>query len=148
MKIRIKYFSDRIEKLRYIGGKSDWIDLRAAEDISMKAGEFRLIPLGIGMALILAGVLAQLPTWLRAMLMLVGTWLAVSGDFPAQLRAVLEGRPPAPGSVAAVDHAPQAGAPAWPPAPLDLRPWLALLIALVLLVERWVATGPRRERTG
>ena len=51
MKIRIKYFSDRIEKLRYIGGKSDWIDLRAAEDISMKAGEFRLIPLGIGMAL-------------------------------------------------------------------------------------------------
>ena len=51
MKIRIKYFSDRIEKLRYIGGKSDWIDLRAAENISMKAGEFRLIPLGIGMAL-------------------------------------------------------------------------------------------------
>ena len=51
MKIRIKYFSDRIEKLRYIGGKSDWIDLRAAEDISMKAGEFRLIPLGISMAL-------------------------------------------------------------------------------------------------
>ena len=47
MKIRIKYFSDRIEKLRYIGGKSDWIDLRAAEDIVMKAGEFRLIPLGI-----------------------------------------------------------------------------------------------------
>ena len=72
----------------------------------------------------------------------------LEADFPAQLRAVLEGRPPAPGSVAAVDHAPQAGAPAWPPAPLDLRPWLALLIALVVLVERWVATGPRRERTG
>ena len=51
MKIRIKYFSDRIEKLRYIGGKSDWIDLRAAEDISMKAGEFRLIPLGVAMKL-------------------------------------------------------------------------------------------------
>ena len=51
MKIRIKYFSDGIEKLKYIGGKSDWIDLRAAEDISMKAGEFRLIPLGVAMAL-------------------------------------------------------------------------------------------------
>ncbi|MEE1299332.1 MAG: deoxyuridine 5'-triphosphate nucleotidohydrolase, partial [Acutalibacteraceae bacterium] len=26
--IRIKYFTDQIEKLRYIDGKSDWIDLR------------------------------------------------------------------------------------------------------------------------
>jgi dUTP pyrophosphatase len=50
-KIRIKYFTDKIEKLTYIGGKSDWIDLRAAEDIEMKAGEFRLIPLGIAMEL-------------------------------------------------------------------------------------------------
>ncbi|MCI6886661.1 MAG: deoxyuridine 5'-triphosphate nucleotidohydrolase [Lachnospiraceae bacterium] len=49
--IRIKYLSDRIEKLAYIGGKSDWIDLRAAEDIVMKAGEFRLIPLGVAMEL-------------------------------------------------------------------------------------------------
>ena len=30
--IKIKYFSDKIEKLTYIAGKSDWIDLRAAED--------------------------------------------------------------------------------------------------------------------
>ena len=49
--IRIKYLSDKIEKLTYIGGKSDWIDLRAAEDIVMKAGEFKLIPLGIAMEL-------------------------------------------------------------------------------------------------
>ena len=27
--IKIKYFSDKIDKLEYIGGKSDWIDLRA-----------------------------------------------------------------------------------------------------------------------
>lgn len=33
------------------GGKSDWIDLRAAEDVSMKAGEFCLIPLGVAMKL-------------------------------------------------------------------------------------------------
>lgn len=49
--IKIKYFTDNIEKLTYIGGKSDWIDLRAAEDVSMKAGEFRLIPLGVAMKL-------------------------------------------------------------------------------------------------
>lgn len=50
-KIRIKYFNENIEKLAYIGGKSDWIDLRAAEDIELKAGEFKLIPLGVAMEL-------------------------------------------------------------------------------------------------
>ena len=49
--IKIKYHSDEIEKLTYIDGKSDWIDLRAAEDVVMKAGEFRLISLGISMKL-------------------------------------------------------------------------------------------------
>ena len=49
--IKIKYFSEEIEKLTYIGGKSDWIDLRAAKRVEMKAGEFKLIPLGIAMAL-------------------------------------------------------------------------------------------------
>ena len=51
MKIRIKYFNDKIEKLRYIDGKSDWIDLRAAEDVVLKKGEFRAISLGIAMQL-------------------------------------------------------------------------------------------------
>lgn len=51
MDIKIKYFCDDIERLQYIDGKSDWIDLRAAETISMKAGEFKLIPLGVAMAL-------------------------------------------------------------------------------------------------
>lgn len=49
--IKIKYFTDKIEKLTYIDGKSDWIDLRAAEDIVMKKGEFKLIPLGVAMEL-------------------------------------------------------------------------------------------------
>ena len=49
--IKVKYQSDAIERLRYIDGKSDWIDLRAAEDVEMKAGEFRLIPLGIAVEL-------------------------------------------------------------------------------------------------
>lgn len=49
--IRIKYFTDKIEKLCYIDGKSDWIDLRAAEDVTLAKGEFKLIPLGVAMAL-------------------------------------------------------------------------------------------------
>jgi dUTP pyrophosphatase len=49
--IRIKYISDQIEKLQYIENKSDWIDLRASEKVVMKAGEFKLIPLGIALEL-------------------------------------------------------------------------------------------------
>lgn len=50
-KIRIRYLSDKIGKLDYIDGKSDWIDLRAAEEVELKKGEFRLIPLGVAMEL-------------------------------------------------------------------------------------------------
>ena len=49
--IRIRYVSDKIEKLTYIENKSDWIDLRAAEDVVMKQGDFRLISLGVAMEL-------------------------------------------------------------------------------------------------
>ena len=50
-KIRIRYFNDRMERLAYVDVKTDWIDLRAAKDVTMKAGEFQLIPLGIAMEL-------------------------------------------------------------------------------------------------
>ena len=49
--IKIKYHSKEIEKLRYIDGKSDWIDLRSAEDVELKAGDFKLISLGVSMQL-------------------------------------------------------------------------------------------------
>lgn len=49
--IKIKYFSDDMERLRYIDGKSDWIDLRASERVAFKAGEYKLIPLGVAMEL-------------------------------------------------------------------------------------------------
>lgn len=49
--IKIKYFTDKIEKLTYIDGKSDWIDLRAAEEVTLQKGEFKLIPLGVAMEL-------------------------------------------------------------------------------------------------
>ena len=51
MEIKIKYFTDKIDKLCYVDGKSDWIDLRAAETVELKKGEFKLIPLGIAMQL-------------------------------------------------------------------------------------------------
>ena len=51
MEIEIKYFTDKIEPLRYIDGKSDWIDLRCAEETELKKGEMKLIPLGVAMKL-------------------------------------------------------------------------------------------------
>jgi dUTP pyrophosphatase len=50
-KILIKYFSEEIEKLTYIEGKSDWIDLRVSEEVELKKGDFKLIPLGVAMKL-------------------------------------------------------------------------------------------------
>lgn len=49
--IEIKYHDDELVKLDYIDGKSDWIDLRSAEDVVLKKGEFKLISLGVSMKL-------------------------------------------------------------------------------------------------
>ncbi|MEG1781986.1 MAG: dUTP diphosphatase, partial [Oscillospiraceae bacterium] len=50
MDIKIKYLSDEMEKIAPIS-QGDWIDLRAAQTIEIKRGEFKLIPLGIAMEL-------------------------------------------------------------------------------------------------
>lgn len=47
--IKIKYLRD-IQKIERFN-VGDWIDLRAAEDVVMKAGEYRMIPLGVAMEL-------------------------------------------------------------------------------------------------
>ena len=49
--IKIQYLNDEIKRLEYIDGKSDWIDLRAAERVELKAGEFKLVHLGVAMEL-------------------------------------------------------------------------------------------------
>ena len=49
--IQVKYYTDAVDELCYVAGKSDWIDLHAAEAVTLKAGEFRLIPLGVAIAL-------------------------------------------------------------------------------------------------
>lgn len=54
MKIKVKFFDKEVypEGLQKIGGKkSDWIDLRASEDVYMKQGELKYIPLGVAMQL-------------------------------------------------------------------------------------------------
>ena len=52
MNIKIKYFDNEIDKITFVNGeKSDWIDLRSAETVHLKKGEFHLIPLGVGMKL-------------------------------------------------------------------------------------------------
>lgn len=48
--LKIKYFDKEIDKVERIS-KGDLIDLRAAETVEMKKGDFRLIPLGVGMKL-------------------------------------------------------------------------------------------------
>lgn len=47
--IEMKYHTD-ITPIE-VNPKGDWVDLRAAEDVEMKAGEFRLISLGVSMKL-------------------------------------------------------------------------------------------------
>ena len=49
--IKIKYHNPNLEKLTYIDGKSDWIDLRASETVEIKSGESKLISLGVSMKL-------------------------------------------------------------------------------------------------
>ena len=49
--IKVKYFVEDLDPLCYVDEKSDWIDLHAAETVTMRAGEYRLIPLGVAIAL-------------------------------------------------------------------------------------------------
>lgn len=48
--IKIKYFDKEIDKIEKIN-KGDLIDLRAAETVEIKKGDFKLIKLGVGMKL-------------------------------------------------------------------------------------------------
>ena len=51
LQIKIKYHNKNIDKLQFINNNSDWIDLRSAETVQLKANEFKLISLGISMEL-------------------------------------------------------------------------------------------------
>lgn len=49
-KILIRYHNDNIDKIEKISN-GDWIDLRAAETVELKAGDFKIISLGVSMKL-------------------------------------------------------------------------------------------------
>ena len=48
-RLKVKYLAD-IEPLQEIW-QGDWVDLRCAEDMDIKAGEFAMIPLGVAIQL-------------------------------------------------------------------------------------------------
>lgn len=48
--IQIRYHNNNIDKLEKIS-KGDWVDLRAAETVELKAGDFKIISLGVSMKL-------------------------------------------------------------------------------------------------
>ena len=50
MKLQIKYHNKELEKIKKID-TGDWIDLRAAEKVELKQGDFALISLGVSMKL-------------------------------------------------------------------------------------------------
>lgn len=45
--IKVKYFNNNCKVERH----GDWIDLKAAEDVSLRAGDYTQIPLGVAMKL-------------------------------------------------------------------------------------------------
>ena len=49
MEIKIKYIRD-VEPIKLLEC-GDWVDLRVAEDVELKAGEYKMIPLGVAMEL-------------------------------------------------------------------------------------------------
>ena len=68
----------------------------------------------------------------------------LEADFPDRLRALSMTPAPAPARVTAATHAPSMGGEVFAPPPRDLLPWLSWCIVLLLLLERWLASSPRR----
>lgn len=67
----------------------------------------------------------------------------LEGEFPQRLGAALQAPAAAASRTDARFYRLQTGAVAPPQTPRTLQPWLALLIALVFLCERWRAAGQR-----
>lgn len=68
----------------------------------------------------------------------------LESEFPEQLWALID-PVSAPTRVSAMEYAPVDEGRAYDQPPRSLRPWLAILIALLFLAERWLATRRRRS---
>lgn len=51
MTLKVKYHNKNLFPLEFIQNKSDWIDLRSAETVTIKAFEFKIISLGVSIQL-------------------------------------------------------------------------------------------------
>lgn len=69
----------------------------------------------------------------------------LEAGFPRRLRALFDDPPPAPARVDAREYAPTTGAALRPESPRPLSPWLVALVAALFALERWLASGTRRE---
>lgn len=69
----------------------------------------------------------------------------LDADFPQRLQALLQPSP-APTRAAATDMQPTIGAEASPQPARELAPWLVAAIALLFLLERWLASARWRRR--
>ncbi|KIQ96749.1 BatA domain-containing protein [Lysobacter sp. A03] len=74
-----------------------------------------------------------------------GMPILLEPDFPQHLADLFAEAPPQPAWVDGKAHAPRVGATPYPDLPRPLAPLLAALIALLFLIERWMANGPRRR---
>jgi hypothetical protein len=68
----------------------------------------------------------------------------LEADFAARFRDLITPPAPPPARVAAAAFMPSAGIAPFPLAPRELSSWLCVLIALIFLAERALATRPRR----
>lgn len=68
----------------------------------------------------------------------------LEADFPQRLREALQADVVAPARVDARAYAPRTGGHAFPPPPRPLQSWLALVVALLFALERFVATRASR----
>ena len=68
----------------------------------------------------------------------------LEADFAARLRDLIAPAAPPPARVVSTAFAPKAGTPPFPLPPRELSAWLGILIALVFLAERLLASRRRR----
>ncbi len=68
----------------------------------------------------------------------------LDANFPDHLKALLQAAVPAPTRALATSQIPLTGAKASTETPHSLQIWLALLIAVLFFLERWLANAPRR----
>ncbi len=71
----------------------------------------------------------------------------LEADFPERLQALLQTPPKAPSQSLASLHKPIKSLPAWPEPPIAINTWLALVITLLFLLERLMASAKHRWLT-